>query len=256
MISNLTAKVLFTTLTLCSAVVSPALAQMYPGTGYPAPNPGAYPGTGYPVPSPGAYPSTVSPTYRPPTQTSTVFICGRVGNHPATLVQFNGQMLRSPLIVFQTASDNLTPQQRCNNVSQRMTAAVAQNGGRLSGLLLTTGKVNNQAVICFVNTAETCNSSNVILTLLRPENARNAGNVLARIVRFGRHGGGINVLENGGLDGVSGLDVEPAAVSLEEAVNQLASESGSLEPGATAPSYNQEPGGHTPDPSAGPGGGI
>lgn len=269
---NFTAQVLLATITLYSASVLPVGAQTYPATnypptpsGYPAtnypPTPGRYPATNYP-PAPSGYPATnyppaQAPTYspaRPPVQTSTNFICGKVSIYPAALVQVNGRTLQSPLIVFQTASDNLTPEQRCNDVTQRMNRAVVQNGGKLSNLLLTTGKVNSQAVICFVNTAETCNSSNVILTLLRRENAKDPGKVLSRIVRFGRAGGGINVLENGGIEG--GEEIIPQAVSLEEAVNQLASESNSLESGGTSPIEDTNVGNSAPDTGVSGGGSI
>ena len=263
---NLTAKILFTSLVFCGAIGAPAIAQnpggysptpapgQYPGSYYPAP--GQYPNPGYPAPPPSVYPpNNVPPVNRPPVPKTTAFICGSVGKYPATLVQVNGRTLQSPLIIFQTASENLTPQERCNDVSQRMNRAVAQNGGKLSTLLLTTGKVNSQAVICFVNTAETCNPSNVILTLLRRENAKDPGKVLSRIVRFGRAGGGTNVLESGGFEG-GGEEIIPQSVSLEEAVNQLASESNSLESGGASSIENQNPGNYTPEPSAGGGGSI
>ncbi len=243
---NLTAKVFFTTLAFCGAVGAPAIAQMYPGAyPYPAPAPNTYP---YPAPAPANYPA---PTYKPPAPKITTFICGRVGNWPATLVQVNGQTRQSPLLVFQTASNNLSPQQRCDNVSQRLTSAVAQNGGKMSNLLLTTGKLNNQAVICVVNAAETCNPSNVILTLVRQENARNPGRVLARIVRYGKFGGGLGTVESGG--GIEGEEeIVPQAVSLEEVVNEVANEAGSPESGGTVPSYDQTPG---DAPDTGTGGG-
>lgn len=245
---NLTAKVFFTTLALCGAVVAPAIAQTYPGAyPYPAPAPGAYP-----YPAPANYPT---PTYKPPAPKITTFVCGRVGNWPATLVQVNGKTMQQPLLVFQTATDYLTPEQRCNNVSQRMTAAVAQNGGRLSNLLLTTGKVDRQAVICFVNTSETCSRDNVILTLVRRENAKNPGKVLARIVRFARGGGGPATLESGGFEGGGEEEIVPTAVSLEEIVNEVASESGGLESGGIDPSFNQAPTNSTPDSGADTGGG-
>lgn len=268
---SFTTKILLATLTFCIAIEAPIVAQTYPGTGYSQPpslrpstsysqpNPTVYPGItntpsipnvypnpSYSQPNPGVYPVRSYPPYRQPT--STAFVCGRVGVYPATLVQSNGRTLQSPLIVFQTASDRLTPEQRCQDVSQRMTKAVTQNGGKLSNLLLTTGKVNGQAVICFVNTAEACNSSNVVLTLVRRENAKNPGKVLARIVRFGRAGGGSNVLEAGGVEGED--DIIPQSVSLEQAVNELASESGRLESGGTDSSYNENPTNLAPDPNS------
>ncbi|MBE8969362.1 hypothetical protein IQ277_25030 [Nostocales cyanobacterium LEGE 12452] len=240
---KLVTKFLMSAIALSGAAISPAMAQ--------------YQGQYQQPPVSGQYPQASA---------STSFICGRVGSDPATLVQANGRILPSPLIIWQTASNDMSPQQRCQMVSQRMTATVAQNGGKLSNLLLTTGNVNGFSVICFVNTAESCNPNNVIMTLLRGENARNPGNVLARIVRFGQKGKGSNVVESSGFTGSVGGEAEiiPTAVGLEEAVNQLANESGAIpaapNPGNyTAPNPGNytapNPGNYTPVPDAGTGGG-
>ncbi|MEH2205907.1 MAG: COP23 domain-containing protein [Nostoc sp.] len=237
---KLATKFLMSAIALSGAAVSPAMAQNYPNPNAPVPSGNPYP-----------YPNA-------PVATGTSFICGRVGADPATLVQANGRILPSPLIVWQTASNNMSPQQRCQMVSQRMTATVAQNGGKLSNLLLTTGKVNGFSVICFVNATESCNPNNVIMTLLRGENASNPGNVLARIVRFGQRASGPNVVESGGFAGGVGGEPEiiPTAVGLEEAVNQLANESGAIPTAPNPGNYTPpNPGNYTPVPDAGTGGG-
>ncbi|MUG91533.1 hypothetical protein F7734_03125 [Scytonema sp. UIC 10036] len=260
---KLAAQLLVSAVALSSAAVSPAMAQYpgnYPGTVPPANNP-IYPGTVPPAGNP-YYPGTVPPAgnpYYPPPTTSTSFVCGQVGNSPATLVQVNGRILPSPLIIWQTASADMSPQQRCQMVSQRMTVTVAQNGGKLSNLLLTTGKVNGYSVICFVNTAESCNPNNVIMTLIRGENARNPGNVLARIVRFGQRGAGTNVVESTGYTGAVPGEEEiiPTAVGLEEAVNQLANESGGMPTTPNPGNYTvPNPGNSSPNPGAATGGGA
>ena len=206
-------------------MVSPAIAQM-----------------------PGQYQQPMPGQYQQQTFSSTSFICGRAGTEPATLVQVNGRILPSPLIIWQTESSNLSPEERCQMVSQRMTMAVAQNGGRLSNLMLTTGNVNGYNVICFVNRSETCNANNVLMTLVNRDNARNPGRVLARLLRFGGTAGASGGFRESG--GVEGGNTAPAAVSLEEAVNQLASEPGDM---PAAPN----PGGFAPNPTpdAGTGGG-
>ena len=251
---KLVAQFLISAIVLSGAAISPAMAQNYPNPNAPVPSGNPYPYPNAPVPSGNPYPYPNAPV-----ATGTSFICGRVGSDPATLVQANGRILPSPLIVWQTASNDMSPQQRCQMVSQRMTATVAQNGGKLSNLLLTTGKVNGFSVICFVNAAESCNPNNVIMTLLRGENARNPGNVLARIVRFGQRASGSNVVESGGFTGGVGGEEEiiPTAVGLEEAVNQLANESGGMPTAPNSGNYSTpNPGNYsTPVPGAGTGGG-
>lgn len=67
---------------------------------------------------------------------------------------------------------------------------MAQNGGRLSNLLLTNGMVNNETVICALNPMETaCTSGNMLFTL-KPENAYRAGQILGQLLQISRYGGG------------------------------------------------------------------
>ncbi|MBK1986751.1 hypothetical protein A0J48_004205 [Sphaerospermopsis aphanizomenoides BCCUSP55] len=201
------------------------------------------------------------PYQQPPYQqplSSTSFFCGWVGRSPATFVKYNGRPIQSPLIIWETASNDLSPEERCRMVSWRMTKAVEENGGRLSKLLLTTGKVNGYNVICFVNDVQRCDSDNVIMTLLRRENARNPGKVLAQIIRFGLYGGGSNVTESGGFTGgvAGGEEIIPTAVSIEEAINQLMNDSGGMptDPVPGGDTY-PNPGYYTPPAPAGNSGG-
>ncbi|MBD2413749.1 hypothetical protein FACHB389_30555 [Nostoc calcicola FACHB-389] len=281
-------QILMSAIALSGVMVSPVMAQyppiqqpsVYPGVQSPPVYPGVqsspvYPGVQVTPVYPPIQPPPVSPGIYQPVFSSTSFVCGQIGGSPATLVQVNGQTLLLPLIIWETASYDMSPEQRCQMVSWRMTTAVAQNGGKLNNLLLATGKVNGYNVICFVNSYESCNSNNIIMTLLRRENARNPGNVLTRIIRFGRYGTGLNVIENGGFTGgaVGEAEIIPTTVSIEEAINQLVNESGGMSTppapggysapapggysapapgGYTAPA----PGGYTaPNPGVNPGGG-
>jgi hypothetical protein len=82
-----------------------------------------------------------------------------------------------------------TPWQRCQIVSNRLTQAVAQNGGRLSNLQLTTGIINNLPVVCYVNGRGRCNSQNLLFTLDK-RNAKNPGDALTRLINFAQDGSG------------------------------------------------------------------
>jgi hypothetical protein len=126
-----------------------------------------------------------------------------------------------PMIVWRTYSfgSDYTPAYRCQAVSDRLNRAIAANGGKLSNLWLTTGNVNRQTVICYVNQSERCNANNVLFTL-KPENARRAGDILARLLRFSQSGSGGAIFES--------ENAAPTRVSLEEVVN------GAFESGGTA----------------------
>ncbi|WP_374111904.1 COP23 domain-containing protein [Phormidium yuhuli] len=83
-----------------------------------------------------------------------------------------------------------SPEGRCRAVTGRLNQAMAQNGGRLSNLLLTNGMVNNETVICALNPMETaCTSGNMLFTL-KPENAYRAGQILGQLLQISRYGGG------------------------------------------------------------------
>ncbi len=106
-----------------------------------------------------------------------------------------------------------TPETRCQTISQRLTRAVAQNGGSLRNLLLTTGRVSNYTVVCYVNTgAPHCNNRNTLFTL-KPESAKDPGAALASLLRFGAGAGGGPLLQD--ADGE-----EQPAVDLSAAVDE------------------------------------
>ena len=124
---------------------------------------------------------------------STVFRCVRHSNGFATIAQ-RGDRTTSPVITWNATLGQYTPQERCNIVSQRLTAAVARNGGKLRNLQLTVGAVNNQAVICVVNNVQpVCNRLNTLLTL-QPENAKRPVEILTKLHNFSVQGSGNPIL--------------------------------------------------------------
>ena len=132
---------------------------------------------------------------------STIFRCVREGNGFATIAQ-RGTRVTPPVITWNAKIGQYTPQKRCNIVSQKLTDAVAQNGGKFKNLQLLAGPVNNQAVICVINKVQsTCNSSNTLFTL-GGENAARPDEVIAKLRNFSRQASGTPISESFGLEPV------------------------------------------------------
>lgn len=149
---------------------------------------------------------------------STVFRCVREGRNFATIAE-RADRVTPPIIRWSTAEfgPDYTPQQRCRLVSDRLSRAVSENGGRLTNLYLATGTVNRLPVVCYVNNgASTCNSSNLLFTLDR-RNARNADAVLQDLLNFGVSGSGNPVLS---LRPTGGQATQRRGISLERVVNE------------------------------------
>jgi hypothetical protein len=99
-----------------------------------------------------------------------------------------GNTISSPLLIWQTAEfgDKYTPAERCKIVSERLTNFVTANGGRLQNLLLKTGTVNNQTVVCaVVKYDQTCQEDNLVLTL-NQDNSKSKDQVLASFENFAK----------------------------------------------------------------------
>ncbi len=145
-----------------------------------------------------AHPPTMAPVNIPLAKGSiTNFRCVSQGNGFATLAD-NGKR-QATLITWNTTffGSDYTPKQRCEIVSNKLTTAVASNGGSLKNLLLSNGPFNGQMVICYLNGGKsTCDGSNQLFTL-KPENARKAGTILQSLLNFGLYGTG-TINESGG----------------------------------------------------------
>lgn len=122
--------------------------------------------------------------------TKTTFQCVTSGRNFVTIAR-RGNVTTDPMILWKSTEfgREYTPWQRCQIVSNRLTKAVAENGGRLSNLQLTTGIVNNLPVVCYVNGRGRCNSQNLLFTLDK-RNAKNPGEALTRVINFAQDGGG------------------------------------------------------------------
>jgi hypothetical protein len=104
-----------------------------------------------------------------------------------------------PLIIWTSASskyfgDKFTPQVRCQVVTPKLNQAVAESGGRLKDVILMTGRVKKNTVICVVSANDTgCNGRNTLFTL-KPENAKQAEKILAQIMQISREGSSAGVI--------------------------------------------------------------
>jgi len=149
---------------------------------------------------------------------TTTFECVTEGQNFATVAR-RGERVTPPIIVWKTNEfgREYTPANRCRLVSDRLTRAVSENGGRLTNLQLTTGVVNRLPVICYTNGGQSgCNSSNLLLTL-DSRNARDPNAVLENLVLFGVTGSGAPVVSS--VRQGSSRPSTPKRISLERVVN-------------------------------------
>jgi hypothetical protein len=152
-------------------------------------------------------PTTSSPSTTPTSGTTpatpavkTEFFCVQddQGNW-VTIAQRNNFRTIKPMLQWQTTEfgDNWTPEKRCNHVTEKLNKAVGQNNGYLSSLALTYGPVGNYTVICVASSPDTCTADNMLFTL-KPDNAQQPKEVLAKIAGFAQNQGADNtILESG-----------------------------------------------------------
>ena len=105
-----------------------------------------------------------------------------------TYAQRNNLRTMKPLLVWQTTEfeENWPAEKRCNHVADKLNQAVEQNGGYLTNLALSYGQIGNQTVVCLVTFYTTCNANNMLFTL-KPENAQQPQEVLAKIAGFSKN---------------------------------------------------------------------
>jgi hypothetical protein len=161
-------------------------------------------------------PATTSAPTISQSNIATTFNCVQQAMGWATIAQRGNAISQSPLLTWNSTEfgTDWTPEQRCKTVSQRLTDAVAKNGGKLASLDLTTGKVDNgYTVVCVVTaTQRSCDRNNVLFTL-KKENSQNPSAILAKITNFAK-GDASNppIAESGNI---------PQFIPLETLVNRV-----------------------------------
>ncbi len=122
---------------------------------------------------------------------TTSFKCMELRGHPsgatyATVPFRNGRRL-PPMILWKRTVGRWTPEARCKEVTPKFNIAVDFGQRNLSDLWLTTGIVNSEWVICYVNnTGQGCNSNNMLWTLTG-ENRRNPQTAVENLIRYRTH---------------------------------------------------------------------
>lgn len=138
------------------------------------------------------------------------FECRQDGYYVTVAVRNNGAV-SDPLIVWTTdefSEAGYPPSVRCSEVTSRLNKALSDNGGTLSGLFLTAGRVNGLPVLCTVNnTGAGCNNNNVLFTLKRENNP----NQVIQKLFAASNSSGSAIQQSGGQ----------SYVNLQQLVNQL-----------------------------------
>lgn len=129
-------------------------------------------------------------------QRATVFTCEPYSNSFATVVQKGKSSIPQAMIIWENAQFK-SPESRCQDVTQRLNSLVAQKGGKLDKMLFATGRVNNDKVVCLVNSIQESCQPNNMLFQLSGANASNPAEVLRRLIAFSVKGGGNPVQEAG-----------------------------------------------------------
>lgn len=104
-----------------------------------------------------------------------------------------------PVIVWTSDSskyfgNKVSPQSRCEIVTERFNEAVKNSEGKLQNVVLTSGIIADRTVICVLSIKDTgCDGNNTLFTL-NPKNAKNPDKVLAQIAQISRKGSSAGVI--------------------------------------------------------------
>ena len=104
-----------------------------------------------------------------------------------------------PVIIWTSDSSKyfgqkVSPQSRCQIVTERFNQAVTNSGGSLQDVVLTSGTVGAKTVICVLSIKDTgCDGGNTLFTL-NPKNAEKPDQVLEQIAQISRQGSSAGVI--------------------------------------------------------------
>lgn len=124
------------------------------------------------------------------------FTCEPYGTNYATVAQQGYASIPQAMIVWKSSEVDL-PENRCNEVTQKLNQKVTAYGGQLHKMLFATGRVNNDRVICLVkDLQDSCQPDNMLFTL-SGFNASDPTQVLRQLIAFSVEGKGNPVQEFG-----------------------------------------------------------
>jgi hypothetical protein len=109
-----------------------------------------------------------------------------------------------PVIIWTSDSSKyfgqkVSPQSRCQIVTERFNQAVTNSGGSLKDVVLTSGTLGTRTVICVLSISDTgCDGGNTLFTL-NPKNAKRPDKVLAQIAQISRQGSSAGVIRETGV---------------------------------------------------------
>ncbi|PSB44837.1 hypothetical protein C7B80_19195 [Cyanosarcina cf. burmensis CCALA 770] len=155
--------------------------------------------------TPARTPAVAQIPARPQGEQATSFSCAKMGAGITAIAQQGSASIPQPTLAWNRdlVPTDLTPEQLCQVVTQRLNQLVAENGGNLKNLLLTVGSVDKKPGVCLVNNIKSgCNQTNLVLSL-NPEMAQKATDILQNLVAFDVPGSGNAVQESQGQPFVS-----------------------------------------------------
>jgi len=152
-----------------------------------------------------ALPASLILTSTESASANTTFQCVRNtsnGGYSTIAIKSNGTQT-SPLMNWKRTDfspSGYTPDKRCLTVTNRLNGAVSQNNGLLSNLSLTSGKINNLTVVCYLSPSNPgCSEGNTLFTISPTSpNFNNPGKVIQDLVNFSQSGSGTAIEETGG----------------------------------------------------------
>jgi hypothetical protein len=180
---------------------------------------------------------SMAPSYAQSKDT-TVFACIQQGENYATVAK-RANRTTPPLIIWKDKSfgDKYPPKKRCEIVSNKLSKAVVEQGGRLKTLRLTHGKVGANSVICYIShPTGTCTTKNTLLTL-KPEDSGQEKAIIEQLVS-------LKVTQQPLSRSADGSSVDRTIASFDEIDKSLSSDIPQSD--TTTPSPTTTPGATTP----------
>lgn len=115
--------------------------------------------------------------------------CRKINNNYVTVAISNRNNINTAtyFIVWQTwefSSSGYTPQRRCREATSKLKRIIADNGASLSGLLLSTGRVDRYRVLCHSDRVNLECSDDNFLFHISGNNRKNPYQLMSKLLNF------------------------------------------------------------------------